>query len=280
MPPSTLGILSALAAALTWGGADYLGGFVARRLKSFQVLLLIALGGLAIVLILALAAGESWPSPSGLLYATVAGISGSLGITALYRGLTLGNTAFVAPLAAIIGAAVPVLYEIGRGNPPSPAQLSGFILALSGIWLVSRNEHEHPSARFAGWGLATIAGFGFGGFFVLIARAANDGVFTPLVVVKCVTILMALLVLAFQRERPPSPLRHPLALLGGLLDASGNALYVLATQLTRLDIAAVLASMSPAVVVLLARTVTHETITRWQWLGVGVCLASIALITI
>jgi len=44
MPPSpTLGVLSALLAALIWGDGDYLGGFAARRLKSFQVLLVAAM---------------------------------------------------------------------------------------------------------------------------------------------------------------------------------------------------------------------------------------------
>ena len=280
MPSSSLGIFSALLAALTWGGADYLGGFAARRLKAFQVLLLVALAGLAAMLLLTFIAGETWLSPTGLLYSTLAGICGSLGITALYRGLTLGNTAFVAPLSAVIGATTPVLFEFVRGNPPEPTQLVGFMLALSGIWLVSRTASEHTVPRFTGWPLALIAGLGFGGFFLLITQVPDESVFMPLVVVKSVTILLALAVLGLRRDGLPSVRHNLVALSAGLLDVAGNVLYLLASRWTRLDVAAVLASMSPAVVVMLTRLFTHEAITRWQWMGVAVCISSVVLITI
>lgn len=280
MPPSSLGSLTALLAALTWGAADYLGGFAARKLKAFQVLLLVALAGLVAMLFLSLVAGESWLSPAGLLYSALSGICGALGITALYRGLTLGNTAFVAPLSAVIGATTPVFYEIVRGNPPSALQLAGFVLALSGIWLVSRTAHEIAADRFTGLPLAVAAGLGFGGFFVLIAQVPDEGVFMPLLVVKVVTICLALAVLGLRRDGLPSVRGNSTALLAGLLDVSGNVLYVLAAQWTRLDVAAVLSSMSPAVVVILARTFSHEAITAWQWAGVVVCITSIGLITI
>lgn len=280
MPPSSLGVLSALIAALTWGGADFLGGVATQRLKAFQVLLLVALAGLIAMLALALITGEKWLSTAGLLYAALAGICGSLGITALYRGLTLGNTAFVAPLSSVIGATTPVVFEIARGNPPGPAKMVGFVLALFGIWLVSRSAHEIFTERFAGLSLAVIAGLGFGGFFILIVQVPDGSVFMPLVVVKSVTICLALVVLGLRRDGLPVPRQNPIALLAGLLDASGNVFYLLATQWTRLDVAAVLSSMSPAVVVMLASTFSREAITRWQWAGVGVCLASIALITI
>ncbi|OGO32837.1 MAG: hypothetical protein A2Z16_03955 [Chloroflexi bacterium RBG_16_54_18] len=280
MPSTTLGIFSALLAALTWGGADYLGGFAARRLKAFQVLYLVALAGLAAMLVLTVAAGEDWLSPTGLFYSALAGICSGLGITALYRGLTMGNTAFVAPLSAVIGATTPVLFEFVSGNPPEITQLAGFTLALSGIWLVSRAEHEQAASRFSGWRQSLIAGLGFGAFFVLIAQVPDGSLFMPLVVVKSVTILLALAVAWIRRDSLPSPRHNPIALLAGFLDVAGNVFYLLASQWTRLDVAAVLSSMSPAVVVMLARIFTHEAITSWQWLGVAVCIASIVLITI
>jgi drug/metabolite transporter (DMT)-like permease len=281
MPPSsTLGILSGLLAALTWGGGDYLGGFAARRLKNFQVLLLVASAGLAVMLSLALLSGEPWLSRRGLFFATCAGISGSLGVTALYRGLTLGNTAFVAPFSAMVGAMVPIAYEIGRGNPPSPTQMAGFGLALLSIWLVSQSSRQHTPNRLTGFPQALIAGLGFGGFFILIAQVPEKSVFMPLVVVKSAAVCLALILLAVRREQLPSARHNPLALLAGVLDAGGNVFYLLAAQWARLDVAAVLGSMSPAVVVLLARGISREAINRWQWAGVVMSVVAVSLITI
>ena len=59
---------------------------------------------------------------------------------------------------------------------------------------------------------------------------------------------------------------------------AGNVFYLLATQLTRLEFAAVLSSMSPAITVLLASLVAKQRVTTIQKVGVVICLAAIVLI--
>jgi len=73
---------------------------------------------------------------------------------------------------------------------------------------------------------------------------------------------------------------NPLALLSGILDTGGNMLFLLAARATSLAVAAVLASMYPAVTVGLSVVIRHETVNRRQVVGVILCVAAVALISL
>jgi drug/metabolite transporter (DMT)-like permease len=127
--------------------------------------------------------------------------------------------------------------------------------------------------------MALLAGLGFGGFFTMLDRV-EVGVFWPLVAgrVACCAVL---LVFALITRRPLIPPGAPFGLLGiaGLLDAPGNLFFLLAVQSGRLDVAAVLGSLYPAVTAILARLITKEHMARLQMLGVGLAILAIVLIT-
>jgi drug/metabolite transporter (DMT)-like permease len=68
--------------------------------------------------------------------------------------------------------------------------------------------------------------------------------------------------------------------MSGVLDASGNAFYVLGGQLGRLDVSAVLGSLYPGSTVLLAGTFLHERLNRLQLAGILTALTAIVLMTL
>ena len=274
------GPLVALVAALVWGSADFSGGQATRRLNQYAVLVFSGISGGAALLVMALLRRETLPTGFDFGFASAAGICGALGLAALYRGLSSGNTALVAPVAAVVGASAPLVFELLRRQPPSPAQSLGFALALGGIWLVTQTHADLHHLRRAGLVLGVTAGLGFGGFFIFIGLIGSDAVFAPLLVSRGATLLVALLLVLLRREALPSPYRHPLALLAGVLDAGGNVFYLIATQLTRLDVAAVLSSLYPAVTVLLALLLNHEKLARWQWIGLAACLGAVGLMVV
>ncbi len=269
----------ALASALVWGSGDFAGGCAARRVDAFQVLALSALSGIALLLGCAVAWREPWPPGESVAWAAIAGVSGAVGIASLYRGLSLGSAAVVAPTAAVITAAFPVVWSAATTGLPRPAQGIGFLVAILGIWLVARSGAA-SAVSITALRLAVLAGIGFGGFLILVARVRADVVFLPLVVTRTVTLATALGVLWKQGTPWPAVRASPVALVAGALDAGGNVLFLLARQETRLDVASVLSSFYPIATVTLARIILGEPVAGVQWMGAAVCLVAVALITI
>ena len=68
----------------------------------------------------------------------------------------------------------------------------------------------------------------------------------------------------------------PIIATAGVFDTGGNIFYALATRIGRLDVSAILASLYPAVTVMLAWIILKEILATRQW--VGVLLAMIAII--
>lgn len=281
-------MFSALLSAAVWGSGDFSGGLASRRGNQYQVLVVVTLSGALLLAALTLLRREPLPTGAPLWLAAAAGLSGGLGIAFLYRGLSIDRAATVAPVAAVVTGAMPVLYGALSQGLPNVWQLLGFALALAGIFLVSRSpavEGGDGAASAldqprAGLLLAVGAGLGFGGFFVLLPASAAGQVFAPLLIARLASLALALILLLGRRQPFPAPTAHPIALLAGVLDSGGNIFYALAKQYTRLDIAAVLSSFYPAATVLLAWLILQERVARLQWVGAALCLVAVVLITI
>lgn len=274
-----IGIILSLVAAFSWGAGDFCGGLAARKIHQFQVLLLATGSSLVLVFLFAIFGQESIPSTRDVIISMLAGGSGALGLAALYRGLSLGNAALVAPIAGVVGAILPTLIGLWQEGLPSLITLLGFALALVGIWLVTRSENHGENHVQTGIGFALLAGLGFGAFLALIAQIEGEQIFMPLVFSKLASLLLALILLRMRQLSFPKPIHAPMALLSGCLDAGGNVFYLYATHFVRLDIAALLSSLYPAGTVLLSSLVIKEKISLPQWLGVGTCIVAIMLIT-
>lgn len=278
---SFLGILSGLTAALVWGGSDFSGGIAARRQNQFQVLVSTGLSGLVILVTAALIRQEGMLDYASILWAASAGLFGVFGIAALYRGLSMGNAVGIAPAAAVISTGLPVIYSLMIEGSPKLTQFIGFGLALAGIWMTSGSD----SIQLGGNAkqsllLAIIAGVGFSGFFILIDRVEPGKIFSPLVVSRFVSLIVALLMVNFQHIRLTPFFSNPIALLAGAMDAGGNVFYLIAIQFTRVDVAVVLTSLCPAVTVVLSAIILKEKINHQQWLGVIICLIAAVLIAL
>jgi drug/metabolite transporter (DMT)-like permease len=280
LPVNVIGICFAISSAAVWGSGDFSGGQAARKSHQYQVLVLAALSGMVVLTLAAIIWGESLPSGRSIYWAAMAGSAGALGMAALYRALSMGHTASVAPTSAITCAALPVLFGLLTAGLPKLTQLVGFGIAFIGIWMVSRSPTAAEKTFKEGMTLSFLSGIGFGGFFIFIAQVEKGQVFIPVLVARTITLFIALVMLGVKRLPVPSLNSNPIALLAGTLDTGGNVFYLLATQFTRLDIAALLSSFYPATTVILASIILKEKVSRLQWIGIVFCLVSLALITV
>jgi len=271
------GILIAIVAAFVWGSGDFVGGRSTRGRHPYQVLALVSFTGVVLLVLAAWMRGEPWPGPAVLLWGAVAGLSGGFGLAMLYLGLATAEAAVVAPTAAVVGVVLPVLIGAALIGLPTPLQVAGMAAGTVGIWLVARGATAAAEGD-TGLGLGLLAGIGFGGFFVSMAQVPGGTVFTPLIISKSVATLLACLVILRRRLPLLTPRANPWAVVAGGLDAAGNAFYLIAAHLTRLDFAALVSSMAPAVTVILAGAISRQRVALRQWVGVVLCTAGIAMI--
>jgi len=189
----------------------------------------------------------------------------------------------VAPLTALVAAMLPVVVGMAMSGLPATQKLLGFAFAFAGIWTISRNGNGARVTTRALM-LALLAGASFGLFFILIDQVSEEAVFWPLVAARLASMTVLTLIIARRRRRAKATassiaLNLPLLALTGVLEASGNTFFALASASGRLDIAAVLASLYPASTVFLAWVVLKERLSGRQWLGIAATLVAIILIT-
>ena len=280
MNPETLAFTYGLSSAVAWGAGDFTGGFATKRSNVFSVITVSQFVGGIFLVLLALGFGEKIPDFSRFLLGGLAGLSGVLGLVALYTGLARGRMGIVAPLSAVVTAVFPVIVGMSAEGLPGRAQIMGFFMALVAIWFLSYS-FSGPRVRPGELYLPVLAGLGFGLFFILIDRAIGESVLWPLVGARIASIgVMALFILISNRSLIPGKGQMPFMVLAGIFDATGNAFFALATHLGRLDISAVLSSLYPAATVLLAWAILKERL-RWsQWLGAIIALVSLGLIAL
>ena len=276
-----------LASATSWGAGDFSGGLATKRAPVFTVAFVSKFASLTTMLVFAWVRAEQIPALPVLIWAGGAGVAGAVGLMALYQALAIGVMGIAAPISALVAATMPVVFAALSVGLPTGWQFAGFALAMVAVWFVSRPAGPalpRDQGQPRGLGLATLAGIGFGGFYIFISRARTDSVFWPLAASQFITLVTVLVFasgVALARRNGGIRLSMqtvPLMLLAGLLDAGGNAFFLLAEHAGRLDVAAVLASLYPASTVVLARLVLNERVSPTQMVGIVAALASIPLI--
>jgi drug/metabolite transporter (DMT)-like permease len=273
-----LAVTYGLASASLWGIGDFSGGFVTKTSSVFGVLLVANFTGTVLLTICALWVRSPVPDLYSLVFAGLAGIAGLVGLASFYKGLAIEHMGMVASLAAVISAALPVLFGMLTEGFPSTHQIAGFAVAFVAIWHLSVSEKSH-TIRWRQLSFPVTAGIGFGFAFIFIDQAVKQSVLGPLVASKLMGVVVLISILKiFRIGAMPKTRNYPIVCFTGVFDAAGTAFYASAAHVGRLDISAVLASMHPAITAFLAWVVLKEQLSRRQWFGVVAALIALALI--
>jgi drug/metabolite transporter (DMT)-like permease len=285
-------IVLALGSALAYGVSDFTGGVLTKRVHVFTVILLSQLVSCAI-LILVLPFWDGSFSWQAVQWGVAAGVFGIAGAALLYRGLAIGRMSVVAPITAVLAAAIPLTFGLAVGERPGSVALIGVVAGLVAVTLISRSpepdsangpaESRTPARSWLG-GPGVVealgAGVGFGLFFILLERAPEDSGLWPLAGTRVSFVACALLAaVAGALVRPPTGMVRSLVWLG-FINLAADLLYLLATRAGLLSLVAVITSLYPAATVALARVLLDERMVKEQLVGVACAALSVTFIAL
>ena len=228
------------------------------------------------------------PRSADLWWGAAAGLAGGIGVALLYRALAIGTMSVVAPTTAVTAVALPVLTSIALGERPAWLAIAGILLGVASIVLVSRQTappdpsdrpSARPSSRPSGVGPALVAGIGIGVFLLALAQTRREAGMWPLLTDRIASVAFFGIVAAVGRRSLRMPVTlAALAIGGGALDMTANALYLLAVRIGPLSPVVTLSSLYPASTALLARAILGERLSAWQAAGVVTALGAVVLI--
>lgn len=276
-----MSILLSLITAVTFGIGDFCGGLSAKRVSAVQVVAGSHTLGLVGAFIAAVVIDNTFIADDFLL-GMLAGAFGAIGVGLLYRGLSRGPMAVVAPITAVTSAAVPAAWGVITGERLSSLAWAGVALAFVAIWLVSSTDRGGASDQVSPQVIveALLAGAGFGMFFIVLDETNTISAPWPIVGARLLssTILIAWLISRRIPILPPTRSGRGLIALTGVFDTGSNVLFLFALRAGDLTTVAVLTALYPISTVVLARIVLHERMTINQLLGFVSALGATVLI--
>jgi drug/metabolite transporter (DMT)-like permease len=271
-----MSVVFVLPAAVTYGVADFAGGLAGRRTSVVTVTAGAQFFGLVVLVPVVLLVPGTL-SAAALGIGALAGIAGAAGLLLYFRGLAVGPMGVVAPLSAVVGAGLPLLIGIAGGERLGAPAVAGMVVALVAIVLATAGTRDAVAVRGVLLGLA--AGAGFGLFFVGLDATPEGSGLWPLLAGRAVSVAL-LTALALATRSGSMRGSTGLVLLSGVFDTAANVLFLLATRVGDLGVSAVLVSLYPVVVVLLARMVLKERLSAAQVTSAGLALTASALLAL
>lgn len=167
--------LLGVAAALSWGWADYLATKAARKYSPEATFLWGALVSTILYSIFFLfdRGSMSWNSP-GIIYSAVGGAFFAIGYMTYYRGLTIGPVSIVSPVGSAYPLITLVFVLLVFHSSLSDLDIAGVLVTVLGIVLASEvGSRKKKGSVSSGFRLALITLLFWGIAFALFGRSVH-----------------------------------------------------------------------------------------------------------
>lgn len=279
-----MGIALGLAAALSWGLADFVAALASRRAGAIAVVFgfnLLATIGLAVACVVTgaldgVGAGDVWPFVG-------IGAIGAAAYLVFYRALAIGPISIVSPIVSGYAGVTVVLAVIFLGDRLSAGELAALLVLLAGVVLASsdlaqvRRISRHQALGLV---LAVAAMVALGAFVFGVAYYADElGWLAPIFLGRAFTTLFIGAAAVAQRQRLDRDVRLVGAIsLVALVDTAGYVAFNIGTR--KADTALVATAAAPYAVVPIALGVAllRERPAPIQWLGIALVIGGVVLL--
>lgn len=280
-------MIFALAAALSWGFADFMGAVSTRRVG---LLLTMCTGQVVTLAVLGIVAarmtGPVHLGPADLAALVLSGILGAASYAGFYRALQLGPVSLVSPIFSAY-AVITVLLAVALGQETIAAgAAAGIVITIGGVVLASasgqpgQSHPGRPAARRTGIWLALGSMVCWGVTTYILGRSAEHlGWFVPVAASRVVTFVILLGATAAaalgHRLHRPRPRALALPTVAGLFDVLAFLAYTRASQGGSVAVSAAASACFPLVVIAGGVLVFGERLRRIQVLGISLTIAGL-----
>src|SRR3974390_1298969 len=103
-----------LTAMSVWGVSDFVGGVGSRRVHPFLFTAIAHFSAMVVLGSIAFLTHAPLPRGAGIQWALLAGAIGGFSLALFYQALATGKMGLTAPVAALLGAAIPTIVTAFR----------------------------------------------------------------------------------------------------------------------------------------------------------------------
>ncbi len=195
-----MAVLLGVFVAMAYGSGDFVGGRASMQASTSAVLVVSQSVGVAGALVVALFVGAR-VRPHDIAFGALAGAATAVGLGLLYRGLATAAMGVVAPVTAVVGAAVPIAWGLAHGERPSAWVFAGIVIAVGAGALIAREPGVRTDRFAPGVLAAAAAGVALGSSLVLLSETSSASGMWPVFAARAAGFAAAVAGVAWFRTR-------------------------------------------------------------------------------